>query len=869
MSETTLFEALKTKIETWRSEGYLCEQYPLLTEILNYQKDEQGRLTFLRQAQFEAIETYFYLRCVLNTPKVLAIYKHCFPKAREQRKVLGIPTNHAGILDLIDEGIDIFQHIASNEEFAKELKLNTLYESLTLDYPSYILALVMGAGKTLLIGAIIGIEFALSLEYPEADFMKNALVFAPGTTILESLKEIAQTPYDILLPRYLYNKLGANIKYVFTGEKTDLHVMRGSNYNIVVTNSEKIRPQNKVQKTDITPLFSSSTSEAKRELTFNHRIDALCHLPSLGIFSDEAHHTYGNNPLELKKIRQAVDYLAEKTQVVCVVNTTGTPYDGKKPLLDVVCWYGLTQAIEDGVLKSVHNNIISYDMKQANRPEIIEDVLKDFAKDYLAHSVEGCKAKIAFYFGTEASLQEAKAQLEKVVSQCGFDASEILTNTQKSSKLEVDAFNRLNQPTSPHRIILLVGKGTEGWNCPSLFATALIREIQGSNNLILQASTRCLRQVVGNSKSAKIYLHSTNASLLNKQLNSIYGISDGDLSRTEEKTTEIKLVIRKTKLPTFTIKRIVRSLRRVESEASTAWQFNLPEIDQTKTYKKRSNLNEKGLAQIGTAEEVQATVQLKHLVEVATDLASIYRLKATPLYQALLKVYPEKRVPSEHILALKEQLEQQLAPCEVIETEVEEALAILKFTDVQGNDVFPKDEATGEYYTTVRIGKSKERLLKHAPSEAKMPDYGYHYTPYNFDSEPERHLFEQLLLLANESPETVEDVYFTGAITHRTKTDLFFEYKDDIGKFHDYYPDFFVLKKDGTGVLLEVKAENERNNVLNGETGFKAQAMNRLMLENKDKFKYKMVFTPSALVSPAEILEIKPLLTPKTENAHA
>jgi len=57
--------------------------------------------------------------------------------------------------------------------------------------------------------------------------------------------------------------------------------------------------------------------------------------------------------------------------------------------------------------------------------------------------------------------------------------------------------------------------------------------------------------------------------------------------------------------------------------------------------------------------------------------------------------------------------------------------------------------------------------------------------------------------------------------------------------------------------------------VLNGETGFKAQAMNRLMLENKDKFKYKMVFTPSALVSPAEILEIKPLLTPKKENAHA
>ncbi|MDY6877371.1 MAG: hypothetical protein SWK90_14365 [Chloroflexota bacterium] len=35
-----------------------------------------------------------------------------------------------------------------------------------LDYLSYILALAMGAGKTILIGAIVASEFAMALEYP-------------------------------------------------------------------------------------------------------------------------------------------------------------------------------------------------------------------------------------------------------------------------------------------------------------------------------------------------------------------------------------------------------------------------------------------------------------------------------------------------------------------------------------------------------------------------------------------------------------------------------------------------------------------------------------------------------------------------------
>jgi len=48
-----------------------------------------------------------------------------------------------------------------------------------------------------------------------------------------------------------------------------------------------------------------------------------------------------------------VDYLHAQTDVLCVVNTTGTPYFQRQPLKDVVVWYGLSEGIRDGILKDV------------------------------------------------------------------------------------------------------------------------------------------------------------------------------------------------------------------------------------------------------------------------------------------------------------------------------------------------------------------------------------------------------------------------------------------------------------------------------------------------------------------------------------
>ena len=116
----------------------------------------------------------------------------------------------------------IFEKVKNDDDFVKKYKLDALKETLTLSYPSYILALAMGAGKTILIGTIIATEFVMSLEYPENEnFVKNALVFAPGKTILGALKELSDVPYEKILPARLYKEFITSLKLTYTrdGEK--------------------------------------------------------------------------------------------------------------------------------------------------------------------------------------------------------------------------------------------------------------------------------------------------------------------------------------------------------------------------------------------------------------------------------------------------------------------------------------------------------------------------------------------------------------------------------------------------------------------------------------------------------------------------
>lgn len=864
------------KVVDWRAAGYPQEQYPAIAEILDWLSGrEAGQPPYLRIPQVRALEAYWYLRLVLGTPGIFDLYQELMSSKVELRKALGLTSD--AVRDYVEEYgfAALIEHIRADDGFVKKHKLEALRETLTLDYPSYILALAMGAGKTMLIGAIIATEFTMAQEYPDEDFVHNALVFAPGKTIIESLRELATMRFDGILPPRMYKQFAASVKLTFTRDGSpDIDVIPGSHYNIVVTNTEKIRIQKAaIRKGDLGSLFAGAgdADQLKQDVA-NRRLQRLARLPHLGVFSDEAHHTYGQSmDAELKKVRKTVDYLAAETNVVCVVNTTGTPYYNRQPLLDVVYWYGLSQGIADGYLKPVSGNIEAYDFGDDIKPYVAE-VVGDFLKHYGDVALpSGAMAKLALYFPQTDDLEAMRPVVEAALAANGHMPTECLANHSNSPQADVDAFNRLNDPASPHRVILLVNRGTEGWNCPSLFACALARNLQSSNNFVLQAATRCLRQVPGNLHKAKIYLSQDNYAVLDRQLQETYGESLADLKREQESLRHTKIVLLKENIPPLMLKRQIVRVRRVESKIPATLLLQRPLDSDLALTVQRYELaaqasSTKVMREMGDTLPVEAAIDIADIRTVAADLAARYRLPLFSVLDALRGAYGDDDVPLRHLDALAGQLEDQVRHYETEAEEIEVALALLRsdgFVEEHGSD--------GKPIRTAEITYRKDRADRLWSVQDARADYGggfgFHYSPYNFDSLPEKDFLAKVLDTLKIDAGDVEDVYFTGALG-RNKTDFVVEYKGEDERWHPYSPDFLIRRKPedggapGSGKLLivEIKSEDKRKHPVDGETGRKAMAVREWATLNPDRIAYEMLFTDTDTVANNDFASVRTFL---------
>ena len=854
---THFYQVIQHKVTAWRQAGYPCEEYPAVSEILEYAILPESRtLRYLRAAQLQALETYWYLRLVEGTPHIFDLYQRYYPRVGDILNALGL--DREAIKDFVlNEGLEaLWDRIREGGRFVKTHKLESIHETLTLAYPSYILALAMGAGKTMLIGAIIAAEFALALEYPDAPFIQNALVFAPGLTILESLRELAELSYDKILPPRLHRPFEASYKLLFTrdGEK-DLPVIRGSRYNIVVTNTEKIRIQKRTRRHHTWTQMEFEFRVAQSEEVANLRLQAIASLPNLGIFSDEAHHTYGTEiGKRLKRVRQTVDYLHEKTDLICVINTTGTPYYERQPLRDVVIWYGLSQGIRDNILKAVDGSIFAYDFDNRNADQFVGEVVRDFIRTYGDVTLpNGAPSKLAIYFPQIKDLVELRPIVDTTLMGLGYPTDLVISNHSESTDAEEAAFNRLNNPDARHRVILLVNRGTEGWNCPSLFACALARKLKTSQNFVLQASSRCLRQIPGNPHKARIYLSADNRAALDRQLQETYGETISDLRMAGQDLRSARLVVRKIDLPPLVVTKIVKQVVPADNGPLPPLTLTLPTIPAETVLLRRTFTPQEGtgrgalLQQVG---EEQTAVEIRgpDLYTAATQLAAVYRLDTLQLYTQIKDLYGGGAiVPDSHLPALAAQIEESTCRYRVQEEEVEQALALLK---PEGFTV-ERDGDNLVYTAEITYHKSREHLLLTWDEMlARNPGrFGFHYTPYNFDSNPEKDFFRQLLEAINIEPDQVENVYFTGALTDPRKTDFFVEYLGVDGKPHRYSPDFVLRRKDGRCCIIEIKAERERNHPIDGETGRKAMAMKKWTDLNPEELRYEIIFTSSDSVA--------------------
>lgn len=844
-----LHEKLKESVREWREQGYACDDYPMIGEILSYQcleNDGTSTLRYLRAPQFLALEVYWYIRLILRTPHIIEIYKHFFGDNLSDflnATDISLPE----IVADLDYGIDEFIGKLDKEEFVKKYNLETLNEATKINYPSYILALAMGAGKTILIGSIIATEFAMSLYYNNSDFkfMKNALIFAPGKAIIESLRELSDIPYERILPDHLLHSFNINLKIEFVTDGKEIPVISGSSYNLIVSNTEKIslRAKKKNQQTE--------KDYEHEELEANLRLEKIASLSQIGIFSDEAHHTYGNDMFSrLKRVRETIDYIHEKSSIISVINTTGTPYYKKKILKDVIVWYGLDEGIKDNILKNLNDGIYEFNFAELSEAEVIDKIIVTFFQEYGNITLpNGARAKIAFFFKTQDHLEKSKAEIEKALTKIGEDITQILVHTDKSTDSQVNEFNSLNDPDSRKRVILLVRIGIEGWNCPSLFSCALIKEQTASKTHVLQASTRCLRQVSGEEYSAKIFLDENNATILNKQLRENLGL---DISKIMHQTVEKKIVDREIiKSDSLPMLRINFPVRRAISKPQTNGELELErptdtEISKvllkisTPNFDGKNNLFWSGSEPI----ELELDGSFIDIFSAAYRIASRYHIMTAPILSQLSKLYPNKIVSMGDYIALSEQVEKWCANYEIVEELETRAISILHLKDRKGRNNFEQNEA-GKEVSRLELSKSNYENLIKGKLIANKEDYSdkynlsFHYSPYCFDSRPEQVFFEKTLLLLKSYSSQVEAFLFTGELTDPMKTDFFFEYSYN-GEIGKYFPDFVLVKKDGGIYVIEIKSERERDSAI---VLSKKRAMDDLSDISTNDFTYEIIYS--------------------------
>jgi type III restriction enzyme len=883
-----LFQALSIRVDEWRKARYECPDFPAISEILDFALEDAAtdQLRYLRRAQFRALETYWYLRLVLNTPRIPDLYITLFPKSKDRREAMGLTSRE--IVDMIaDDGLEaVLEQLQTDNAFVRKHGLESLRETFSLDYPSYILALAMGAGKTILMGSIVATEFAMALEYPDGPFVQNALVFAPGKTILSALRELADIPFERLLPARLHKPFATSLKLTFTrdGDK-QIPITLGSSFNVIVTNTEKIRIQKPTVRIAAQSRIFAGTKDEEATAMANLRLQAIASLPHLAVFSDEAHHTYGQKLLGkwekdkesgelvfkddgIKKVRRTIDYLAQETNLIVTINATGTPYFERQPLRDVVVWYGLGEGIRDGVLKELSNGIKVLELGDGDAERMVQSVIDDFVTDYWSVALEnGAPARLALYFPNLETRDELRPSIESALLAHGIGPDTLLAVDNKSSEATRRSFEAVaRDPAAPHRVMLLVNMGTEGWNCPSLFACALVRKLVTSNNFVLQAATRCLRQVPGNSKPARVYLTASNKKTLEDQLTETYGTSLKALDTQQAERVEKTIHLHKPHLPALLIKKRVLRIQRKAVPADVApLVFTLPDVSApvgpvVQTWSPVLTASGDTRIQRLDAADVllESFTPVLDCYTAAARLAASHHLPTTELLAALRQVYESQEVPDHHMDALGKEIEAQRNQYEEAWDEIEVAVALVK---AEG---FDRTEVNGQPVYTARISfdKKNQHLYKTASETADAAhalQSSFHYEGYNFDSNPEAEFLDWTLGLLQAHPHQIEGLWFTGGLTDAGKTDLHAEYLGDDGRWHNYTPDFVLRRADGKHLVVEVKndklspdinadmARHAAGEAAQTLEGRKAVALKRWEQLNPDRLSYHVMFADTAL----------------------
>lgn len=816
-----------------QNKGRIRQNYRALTKRFLDYNDPENSNPFLRRPQFEALEIYVFLKEFLDNALVHQIFKEW---AESEGKFQGrTVAERSGQIQL-----DVFKEM-SKEQYDAAFKA---MRSNARPYANYIFALTMGVGKTILMATCIFYEFLLANKFPsDKKYCHNALVFAPDKTVLQSLREIQTFDMRKVVPPEYVNFLVAHIKFHFLEDSgATLTILDKSRFNVVISNTQKIILKRQTKEpTALDKLFSSGKPAYQSDsvyaqnvdlygfdepddevsLTTNQRFEKLRRVTQLGIYIDEAHHAFGNQlatdmgvKASQTSLRNTVDELAASlaksgTHVVACYNYTGTPYVGKQVLPEVVYAFSLQDAIEKAYLKKIRIN--GYSNTRTN--EFVEVAIANFLEQTGNQRHEGMLPKLAFFAATIEELQkELRPAVEKALLDHGISTNSILVNVgdeKITTNDEIREFNRLDTPESNKQFILLVNKGREGWNCRSLFGVGLFRQPR-SKIFVLQATMRCLRAIGNGQQTGYVYLSQDNKQILEDELQQNFRISIAEMeSKGKDKE---KVEVRVLKQEKIKLKRVRRQFTLKEKKITAGINLKLSQaLEPTNTEKYLLiHTQQEGLS-------LKDATKSKQKIEDITHVRQKRQFSEISLVSEVSRYLNKSCLFIENILATTEDTTENIlkAVNEFNELLYDWVIPHL-FSELYEIDEYEKKESyevelvklskDGYYQVTSEVDKI---VRASDTSSQSYVDKSFHLDTYCFDSHPEKTLFWKLLV-----EKKVKKIYFTGMLTHG-QSDFYIQYIDpESHTVRSYYPDFLFQKEDGSYVIVEVKGDDQFDNLV-------------------------------------------------------
>lgn len=539
-----------------------------ITDLVKYIRDK-GQL---RDTQIEAIETYLFLKIKGQNKPLWQLFTEGFFTNGTDLSKLNI--NQAARDFLTDNKFAFALYDFSRTKIEKgtllpeleklivdkptELDYETIIKSIfyNVSYADYLMSLPMGAGKTFLMAAFIYLDLYFADNEPENKaFAHNFLVLVPSglkSSIIPSLKTIENFDPSWVLPEPSASSLKKLLKFdVLDEQKTAKKSNKARNPNAQKVNACLPNPFGQVFVVNAEKVILESFEfNAQTEIVFENEEEKdtsndlkrlFGQIPNLSILIDEVHHAATDDI----KLRQAVNYWQSKGNITTVLGFSGTPYlQGAETIkageyafkfsqiTNTVYYYPLVTAIKK-FLKTPTVKI----GQNLDRYQIIQKGIEDFDKLYKTKVYEnGTLPKIAIYCSNIEVLEDEVYPY--LISELKINPVEIVKYHKGNKKYpqpegsELE-FRSLDLPISKKRYILLVQVGKEGWDCPSLTGVILSQKGDSPQNMVLQTSCRCLRQVDKNKEeTALIWLNKDNADTLNKQLKQEQNSSIDELNNT-------------------------------------------------------------------------------------------------------------------------------------------------------------------------------------------------------------------------------------------------------------------------------------------------------------------------------------------------